>query len=157
MYEIDDRSKEYLLKKLYIPNPRILLGSSLVGCVDFCTDISDGLLADLGQIVRASGQAGAVIEMTSLPLSPAGKSYPLEDRLTAALTGGDDYERCLTVPPSESDRMRMLSREAGVLLTDVGCITAHAGITLTQSGVPVAGPKREGYEHVWPVAGERDS
>ena len=152
-----DSETRWLLNRLHRPTPRVGIGLALYGLASAVIDISDGLLADLGQIVRASGQAGAVIEMTSLPLSPAGESYPLENRVAAALTGGDDYELCLTVPQSESYRMRMLSREAGVLLTDVGCITAHAGITLTQSGVPVAGPKREGYEHVWPVARERDS
>jgi thiamine-monophosphate kinase len=152
-----DSETRWLLNRLHRPTPRVGIGLALYGLASAVIDISDGLLADLGHIVRASGQAGAVIETTSLPLSPAGKSYPLEDRLTAALTGGDDYELCLTVPQSESYRMHMLSREAGILLTDVGCITAHAGITLTQSGVPVAGPRRDGYEHVWSVARERDS
>ena len=152
-----DSETRWLLNRLHRPTPRVGIGLALYGLASAVIDISDGLLADLGQIVRASGQAGAVIETTSLPLSRAGQSYPLEDRLTAALTGGDDYELCLTVPQSESYRMRMLSREAGIPLTDVGCITAHAGITLTQSGVPVAGPRRDGYEHVWPVARETDS
>ena len=147
----------WLLDRLHRPTPRIEIGQALYGLASAVIDISDGLLADLGQIVGASGQAGAIIETTSLPLSPAGAPYPLEDRITAALTGGDDYELCMTVPQAESERMRMLSRETGVPLTDIGCITAHAGIMLTRAGVPIAGPSRVGYEHLWPVIGEGGS
>ena len=147
----------WLLDRLHRPTPRIGIGLALYGLASAVIDISDGLLADLGQIVRASGQAGAMIETTSLPLSPAGESYPLEDRMTAALTGGDDYELCMTVPQAESDRVRRLSEEAGVPLTDIGCITAGAGITLTRAGVPIAVPSRPGYEHLWPVVRERGS
>lgn len=147
----------WLLDRLHRPTPRIGIGLALYGLASAVIDISDGLLADLGQIVGASGQAGAMIETTSLPLSPAGESYPLEDRMTAALTGGDDYELCMTVPQAESDRVRRLSEEAGVPLTDIGCITAGAGITLTRAGVPIAVPSRPGYEHLWPVVRERGS
>ena len=148
---------KWLLDRLHRPTPRIGIGQALYGLASAVIDISDGLLADLGQIVGASGQAGAVIETTSFPLSPAGESYPLEDRITWALTGGDDYELCMTVPQAKSERMRRLSEEAGVPLTDIGRITDQAGIALTRAGVPMAGPNRVGYEHRWPVIGEGDS
>ncbi len=147
----------WLLDRLHRPTPRIGIGQALYGLASAVIDISDGLLADLGQIIGASGQAGAIIEATSLPLSPAGESYPLDDRMTWALTGGDDYELCMTVPQAKSERMRRLSKEAGVSLTDIGCITDQAGIVLTRAGVPIAGPSRAGYEHLWPVIGEGDS
>jgi len=147
----------WLLDRLRRPTPRVGIGRALYGLASAVIDISDGLLADLGQIVVASGQAGALIETASLPLSPAAESYPLEDRMTAALTGGDDYELCMTVPQAESHRMRRLSEETGVLLTDIGCITAQAGITLTRAGVSIPRPNRAGYEHLWPVIEEGGS
>ncbi len=77
--------------------------------------------------------------------------------MTWALTGGDDYELCMTVPQAKGDRVRRLSEEAGVPLTVVGCITGQAGITLSRAGVPIAGPSRPGYEHLWPVIGAKNS
>ena len=60
----------WLLDRLHRPTPRIGIGLALYGLASAVIDISDGLLADLGQIVGASGQAGAMIETTSLPANP---------------------------------------------------------------------------------------
>ncbi len=63
-------------------------------------DISDGLLADLGHILDASG-VGARLQHEQLPLSPAlGKSL-LRNGLDFALRGGDDYELLFTLPPQQ--------------------------------------------------------
>ena len=48
------------------PQPRLELGRRLQGLATSCIDLSDGLLADLGHILRASG-TGAEIELERLP------------------------------------------------------------------------------------------
>src|SRR5210317_2237408 len=48
------------------PQPRVRLGQALVGFASACIDISDGLLADLGHVLRASG-CGALIHLQKLP------------------------------------------------------------------------------------------
>ncbi|MBL6772870.1 MAG: thiamine-phosphate kinase [Alphaproteobacteria bacterium] len=76
------------------PTPRLdLLG--LPG-VTACADISDGLIADLGHVCRASGVA-AEVDLSAVPLAdPAGDA-------AAQITGGDDYHLVFTVAePSEA-------------------------------------------------------
>jgi thiamine-monophosphate kinase len=68
------------------------LGQRLLGAGVACAmDLSDGLLADLGKLCRASG-VGAVIESVRVPIAPEVASLLPAQALELALTGGEDYE-----------------------------------------------------------------
>lgn len=61
-------------------------------------DLSDGLISDLGHILKASG-VGARIDLDLFPLSePLRRHAEPEQALRWALSGGEDYELCFTVP-----------------------------------------------------------
>lgn len=95
----DDFSEEFLEGRFNRPTPRLLLGQQLLGLATAAIDISDGLLADAGHIAAASGVC-LRIDPDRLPLSPALLSHPdREQTLRWALSGGDDYELCFTLPP----------------------------------------------------------
>ena len=99
---LEPDAAEYLSARFYRPAPRLQLGQQLLGRASSCIDISDGLLADAGHLASASGVAIS-IEADRLPLSHA--LAGLEDRkkvLNWALTGGDDYELCFTLPADTS-------------------------------------------------------
>lgn len=89
---------EFLLQRFNRPDARVALGQEILGVATSAIDISDGLLADAGHIAAASG-VQLRIEPEALPLSPALASC-LENnsRLRWALSGGDDYELCFTLP-----------------------------------------------------------
>ena len=73
-------------------------GRALRGRATAAIDVSDGLVADLGKLVAASG-VGAEVQVEKLPMSEA--MLGRHDRGSAerfALTGGDDYELCFTAP-----------------------------------------------------------
>ena len=59
------------------------------------TDISDGLLADLGNICKAS-KVGAEIDINSLPIASDLKSVFPNDWKEFSLTGGEDYQLVFT-------------------------------------------------------------
>ena len=61
---------DYLVGRLNRPKPRIELGLSLGAVATAGIDISDGLLADLGHILKESGALGAIVDVSCLPLSP---------------------------------------------------------------------------------------
>ena len=81
-------------------------------------DVSDGLVQDLGHICRASG-LGAEIEADNVPLSDAARAAG-PDWLATCLTGGDDYELLLAVPPDHSDAVREAAARFGVAVTRIG-------------------------------------
>jgi len=89
---------EFLLQRFHRPRARVELGRELLGKATSAIDISDGLLADAGHIAAASG-VSIDIECGRVPLSSALNSHPdSESKLKWALSGGDDYELCLTLP-----------------------------------------------------------
>jgi thiamine-monophosphate kinase len=89
---------EFLLQRFHRPRARVELGRELLGKATSAIDISDGLLADAGHIAAASG-VSIDIECGRVPLSSALNSHPdSETKLKWALSGGDDYELCLTLP-----------------------------------------------------------
>lgn len=90
-----------LTERLYFPSARVALGQSLRGIASSAIDVSDGLLADVGHILKAS-HVGARISVDELPLSLAvTESLSAEQAITYALTSGDDYELLFTVPEAQ--------------------------------------------------------
>ena len=132
----------YLLDRYRLPQPR--LGLPIGGIASAGMDVSDGLVQDLGHLCRASG-LGAVIEAALVPLSaPARAAVPAW--LETCLTGGDDYELLLAVPP---DRESALRAAAGDLpVTRIGAF--HSGppevMVRAANGQPLALTKG-GWSH----------
>ncbi len=92
------------VQRFSFPEPRITAGLALRGIASAAIDVSDGFTADLDHILQASG-VGARIAVASLPLSPALlRHMPRDEAERLALSGGDDYELCFTVPP---ERMQL--------------------------------------------------
>jgi thiamine-monophosphate kinase len=112
-------------------------------------DLSDGLAADLGHILEASG-VGAEVLSAALPLSPAFRSYlaPRPELLELALAGGEDYELLCTVPQDRVAAAQAVADRAGVPLTVIGTVTASdAGLRLRAGDGAVTPLRRRGYEH----------
>ena len=98
--EFTDSEREHLADRYRLPRPRLDLRPALLEHASACADISDGLVADLGHVARASGTA-AVLRLESLPLSAAAAAWldRRSDRAEALVrlaTGGDDYELVFT-------------------------------------------------------------
>ncbi len=87
--------KALLMDKLLRPRARIDLNSLVRAYASAAIDISDGLSADLHHICAASG-VGAALFADKIPFHPLLLNYP--QALDLALSGGDDYELCFTVP-----------------------------------------------------------
>ncbi len=116
--------RQFCLDRLEIPVPRIALGQALRGLAHAAIDVSDGLLADLGHILEASG-VGAVLDLETLPRSAAmrrRRALPGADALL--LSGGDDYELCFTAAPERAAQVQQAAARAGVAVTRIGAITA---------------------------------
>jgi thiamine-monophosphate kinase len=121
----------FLLDRYRLPQPRV--GLALAGLASAGMDVSDGLVQDLGHICRASNLA-AEIFADQVPLSdPARASGP--DWLATCLTGGDDYELLLAVPPERAQALRGEAARAGVAVTRIGRFhRGPAEVTVRRSG-----------------------
>lgn len=111
-----------LRARLDRPTPRVALGRALRGIATSCIDISDGLLADLAHICRASG-VGACVHAKALPASSAlCEAFSDDERSRLQASGGDDYELCFTAGAERSDEIHALVLQLGLPLTCVGTI-----------------------------------
>ena len=94
--------KKKVIKKFLVPPIRHELALALSPYVKSCIDISDGLFSDLSHILECS-KVGADIKLNDIPYSKTLLKLNKDLAIELALTGGDDYELCFTVPPNLSD------------------------------------------------------
>lgn len=144
----DDEAAAQLQRRLDYPTPRIREGISLRGIASAAIDISDGLLADLGHVLERSG-CGAELEPAHLPLSAAMEQCVAEsdERYALALSAGDDYELCFTVPPARRDALEAVTREWSCGVSRIGRITGDGGIRLLGEGSGTLAGLVAGYDH----------
>jgi thiamine-monophosphate kinase len=137
----------FLRSRLDRPTPRLALGAALIGVANACIDVSDGLLADLAHVCRASG-VGARIELDRLPGSGALRAaFDEAGRHALQATGGDDYELCFTVSADLRDEVERLASEAGTPVARIGRIEADGGVRAFERGGAQWHPDRAGYQH----------
>lgn len=129
------------------PEPRVREGRDLVGIATACIDVSDGLATDLAR-VAASSEVCIRVEMEALPLDDLlAAGLGQDGARILALTGGDDYELCFTVP---ADREPALGRVSGgwpCRPTRIGTVAAGSGLEFTQDGRPVAPDLGSAWSH----------
>ena len=136
----------YLADRYRLPQPRLALGRGLRGIVHVAMDVSDGLIQDLGHLCRA-GHVAAAVRSADVPLSPAARALGPE-YLARCLSGGDDYELLLAVPPADVARARAAAKTAGTPLTRIGLFrSGDPGVTVIgPDGAPLPrGPA--GWDH----------
>lgn len=143
----DPAAHEALIKRHLRPMPRILQGQALRDLASSAIDLSDGLISDLGHILKAS-DCGARLNLNALPLSPAMKQhFDPQQAMNWALSGGEDYELCFTVPEINRGAIDVALGYLGVPVTCIGQIAPQAeGLNLLQDDKPVAF-NLKGFDH----------
>lgn len=133
----------WLAGRYRLPQPR--LGLALYGIASAGMDVSDGLVQDLGHLCRLAG-LGARVEAALVPLSPpaaaAGPAWQ-----AACLTGGDDYELLLAVPPANAAALRAEAARAGIPVTRIGGFVAGAQVTVAGTDGRELPITRTGWSH----------
>ena len=119
-----DTYRDDCLAALHRPQPRVALGLGLRGIASAMLDVSDGLLGDLGHVLRRSGGLGARIEAAALPRSAAILRQHEALQLECLLAGGDDYELLFSADPSDRDTVSALAARAGCGVTRIGTLGA---------------------------------
>jgi thiamine-monophosphate kinase len=128
------------------PQPRVELGLHLAPYANSCIDISDGLLADLGHILKASG-CGARIEIDKLPCSDALSKLDSEKRWKYQLSGGDDYELLFSLPRSYEKEINAWGQQLNISLSIIGEIVEGTGVQCLGPDGENYRPDYAGFEH----------
>lgn len=136
-------SAQAFLDCYHRPRPQCETGRRLRTVATAAIDISDGLVADLGHILTASG-VGARLDIARVPRRFGSSVASLEQ----ALYGGDDYQLCVTLP---GPAMGRLPEDLARRLQVIGEIRAGAGLQLAHpDGTLEAIAPGSGYDHFKP-------
>ena len=140
-----EAARESLRERFLFPEPRVALGERLRGHASACIDVSDGLLADALKLARAGG-CGVELEAARLPLSAPLRALGTARARAFALTGGDDYELCFTVPVERLAQLQaeLPSEHWGYTRIGTVCVEAGAHVRDERGVKTVAAP---GYDH----------
>jgi thiamine-monophosphate kinase len=131
------------------PEPRIALGQALRGIATAAIDISDGLLGDLGHILRRSALGATVDAAAASQLLATRDELQLsEDALQdLVLAGGDDYELLFTAPPSLRDAVETAGRETGTPVSRIGRMEALPGVRVLDAQGRTITKEFGGFDH----------
>ncbi|AUI85468.1 thiamine-phosphate kinase [Vibrio azureus] len=112
-----------LEQRHYLSTPRILAGQALLGLASSAIDISDGLISDIKHILKQS-DVGVSLDVSQLPISAELAQF-LDNKVSAqhyALTSGEEYELCFTVPEHNRGSLQSALAHIGCKVTCIGQI-----------------------------------
>jgi thiamine-monophosphate kinase len=147
-WKLDAAMKDHLVARYRLPQPRMRLAEVLRAHASAAMDVSDGLVADLAKLCRASNVA-ADIEVARVPLSSAARRALAADAalIDAILTGGEDYEILCAVRPGHLRPFTDAAAAAGVPVTDIGRIVAGSAPRFLDAAGRALAFARPGYSH----------
>ena len=117
------------------PEPRVELGLALRDIATAAVDISDGLVADIEHMAKAS-EVKISLQADAIPIATGAI-------LEKAIVAGDDYELAFTASPEMNDIIEKLGFE----VTPIGHVQTGAGVqVLDAKNQPITLAKK-GYTH----------
>jgi thiamine-monophosphate kinase len=133
-------TKEPFATRWRRPRPRFDLAPQVAAIATSAIDVSDGLLADLDHVCRASG-VGAAIDIDEVPVAAHQLELARsigEDGLELALTGGEDYELAFT--SADDDQATKWGAR-------IGTIVERSSASVVDREGRAIDLARRGYEH----------
>ena len=136
----------YAYQQRYLqPLPRLQLGLHLRSLASACIDISDGLYADLVNILQAS-KLSACIDPAAIPLALPQHNKQLTLERDRACSHGDDYELLFSAPVKHRQQIDLVAQRLQLALTRIGVLeSGQVGSIRLTSGAEL--PPDLGYKH----------
>ena len=139
------------------PTPRVALGQALRGVAHAAIDLSDGLLGDLGHIMKASGVGADIDTRWLLHASDGDTTWPAHcpdlaalpwaQTLACGLTGGDDYELLFTAAPAQRAAVLAAAQASATPVSRVGHITPSGLRVLDPQGQAIDVSRLTSFDH----------
>ncbi|HLI99894.1 MAG TPA: thiamine-phosphate kinase [Bradyrhizobium sp.] len=123
----DAASREMLVGRYRVPEPRNALAPILGAYAHAAMDVSDGLAGDLTKLCAASN-VSATIDLPAIPLSPAASAALAGGTIGMGeiVSGGDDYEILCAIPEQGFEEFARAAKYAGVAVASIGTFVAGA-------------------------------
>ncbi|MBF4433706.1 thiamine-phosphate kinase [Vibrio anguillarum] len=136
-----------LEKRHYLSTPRILAGQALLHLASSAIDISDGLVSDLKHILHRSN-VGVSLDVGALPISQELLQFVGERQIAQqyALTSGEEYELCFTVPEHNRGSIESALAHCGCKVSCIGQIRPQGIFELQHQGKKLNW-QLSGYDH----------
>jgi len=134
--------------RLHTPSPRVALGLLLArqGIAHAAIDISDGLVGDLGHILKMS-DVGATLDVDALPPGPVLAAQEVALRRACCAAGGDDYELCFTAPAASRAAVLAAAESTATPVTRVGAIEPASGLRLVDARGEALQLRLDSFDH----------
>ena len=139
------------------PTPRVALGQALRGVAHAASDLSDGLVGDLGHIMKASGVGADIDTRWLLHASDGDTAWPAHcpdlaalpwaQTLACGLTGGDDYELLFTAAPEHRAAVLAAAQASATPVSRVGRITPAGLRVLDPQGQAIDVSRLTSFDH----------
>lgn len=111
--EAEDADTRFLIGRYDLPRPRLAAAPLIAEYASAAIDISDGFAGDLEKLCAAS-RLSVRLAADRVPLSAAARRYRAahaDCRLETLLSGGDDYELLIAVPPESAAAFEKAARD----------------------------------------------
>lgn len=137
-----------LVERYRVPEPPVFFGPKLRAYASAALDVSDGLIADLGHMARASG-VRMVVEASRIPRSPALRALwgDSEADIVRAATSGDDYQIAFAAPAALEEAIRAAAGEDATMVTRIGRVECGRGVVLLGGEGKEIPVLRAGFRH----------
>ncbi|WP_394174891.1 thiamine-phosphate kinase [Thalassotalea litorea] len=143
---LSPREMQHAMEALNYPKPQVLAGQIIREYASSAIDISDGLLADVTHLCRAS-TLGVNIDVNDIPIAPVLiDRLGEEDAARLALTAGDDYQLIFTVPDTNRVALETELNHANIKTSCIGQMNTSQEINISR-GDKLLSFAESGFEH----------
>ena len=120
---LNKKLNNFYIRKHKLPDPPVEFSKELGRYINSATDISDGLLADLNNIILSSN-CGAEINIEKIPFSKQTKELLNLNKINTnyLITCGEDYQLIFTANKKNSKKIISLARKHLLKITKIGSI-----------------------------------
>jgi len=138
--------------KLNRPMPRVTFAQAATGCMHSAIDCSDGFLADMTHLLKASNK-GAVLDYSTFPFSKEMHQALNQNQFSPffPLNAGDDYELILTFPSEAKAQVLAAGKASKTPVQIVGQVTSNETLRLYDS------KQRFAPKNIWSSAPASDN